>query len=115
MTGRYRKRTGLFAVTTVIALSVLQLTGCGASTQMAASNSVQVATEHAAEEPEELVDPLDWTPLAESDTHPELRSSFEELTKIFTAKDGTKTGILYTDAIDYSDTTNQNKESMGTL
>ena len=108
MAERYEKVKHFTAITTAILLSTSLLTGCGASTQTTASNSVQAVTEQAAEEPEELVDPLDWIPLAELDTHADLRSSFEELTNIFTAKDGTKTGILYTDAIDYSDTTNQN-------
>ena len=98
MAERYEKVKQFTAITTAILLSTSLLTGCGASTQTTASDSVQTATEQAAEEPEELVEPLDWIPLAELDTHADLRSSFEELTNIFTAKDGTKTGILYTDA-----------------
>ena len=68
MAERYEKVKQFTAITTAILLSTSLLTGCGASTT-AASNSVQTATEQAAEEPEELVDPLDWTPLAELDTH----------------------------------------------
>ena len=108
MAERYEKVKQFTAITTAILLSTSLLTGCGASTQTTASNSVQTATEQAAEEPEELVDPLDWTPLAELDTHADLRSSFEELTNILVTKDGIKSGILYTDSMDHSSATNQN-------
>ena len=108
MAERYEKVKHFTAITTAILLSTSLLTGCGASTQTTASNSVQTATEQAAEEPEELVDPLDWTPLAELDTHADLRSSFEELTNILVTKDGIKSGILYTDSMDHSSATNQN-------
>lgn len=108
MAERYEKVKQFTAITTAILLSTSLLTGCGASTQTTASDSVQTATEQAAEEPTELVDPLDWTPLAELDTHADLRSSFEELTNILVTKDGIKSGILYTDSMDHSSATNQN-------
>ena len=107
MAERYEKVKHFTAITSAILLSTSLLTGCGASTTTA-SNSVQTATEQAAEEPEELVDPLDWTPLAELDTHADLRSSFEELTNILVTKDGIKSGILYTDSMDHSSAANQN-------
>ena len=108
MAERYEKVKQFTAITTAILLSTSLLTGCGASTQTTVSNSVQTATEQEAEEPAELVDPLDWTPLAELDTHADLRSSFEELTNILVTKDGIKSGILYTDSMDHSSATNQN-------
>jgi hypothetical protein len=48
-----------------------------------------------ADQPEQV---LDWTQLGELTTHPELRSSFEELLGITTNEDGTKYGVLYTNA-----------------
>ena len=108
MAERYEKVKHFTAITSTILLSTSLLTGCGASTQTTASNSVQTATEQATEEPTELVDPLDWTPLAELDTHADLRSSFEELTNILVTKDGIKSGILYTDSMDHSSAANQN-------
>jgi hypothetical protein len=41
---------------------------------------------------------LDWTQLGALTTHPDLRSSFDELLGITTNEDGTKNGILYTNA-----------------
>lgn len=46
---------------------------------------------------ESKVELLPWLQLASLETHPELRSAFEELLDITTEDDGTKNGIVYTD------------------
>lgn len=46
---------------------------------------------------ESKVELLPWLQLASLETHPELRSAFEELVGVTTEDDGTKSGIVYTD------------------
>ena len=43
------------------------------------------------------VELLPWLQLASLETHPELRTAFEELLGVTVSEDGTKTGIIYTD------------------
>lgn len=43
------------------------------------------------------VELLPWLQLSSLETHPELRSAFEELVGVTTEDDGTKSGIVYTD------------------
>ena len=46
---------------------------------------------------ESKVELLPWLQLSSLETHPELRSAFEELVGVTTEDDGTKSGIVYTD------------------
>ena len=46
---------------------------------------------------ESKVELLPWLQLASLETHPELRTAFEELLGVTVSEDGTKTGIIYTD------------------
>lgn len=43
------------------------------------------------------VELLPWLQLVSLETHPELRTAFEELLGVTVSEDGTKTGIIYTD------------------
>lgn len=43
------------------------------------------------------VELLPWLQLSSLETHPELRTAFEELLGVTVSEDGTKTGIIYTD------------------
>ena len=46
---------------------------------------------------ESKVELLPWLQLSSLETHPELRTAFEELIGVTTEEDGTKSGIVYTD------------------
>ena len=46
---------------------------------------------------ESKVELLPWLQLSSLETHPELRTAFEELVGVTTEDDGTKSGIVYTD------------------
>ena len=46
---------------------------------------------------ESKVELLPWLQLSSLETHPELRTAFEELLGVTVSEDGTKTGIIYTD------------------
>lgn len=46
---------------------------------------------------ESKVELLPWLQLSSLETHPELRTAFEELVGVTTEEDGTKSGIVYTD------------------
>ena len=46
---------------------------------------------------ESKVELLPWLQLSSLETHPELRTAFEELVDVTTEDDGTKSGIVYTD------------------
>ena len=86
-------------VTLLLALSIatISITACGHKT----TGDIEINTEttESSSETEMVaeIESLPWLQLASLETHPELRSAFEELLDITTEDDGTKNGIVYTD------------------
>lgn len=82
-----------------------QLFGCSSASKQEAydmlQNSEAVELEYAVPEydntEDSKVELLPWLQLSSLETHPELRSAFEELLGITTEDDGTKSGVVYTD------------------
>ena len=64
---------------------------------------------------EESIALLPWTELAALETHPELRSAFEELIGIGFNQDGDKYGILYSDGTKYNNQNNTLLNALGNL
>lgn len=97
------KRVILPTITMVIIAS--QLFGCSSASKQEAYDMLQeteqIELEYAVPEydagEESKVELLPWLQLASLETHPELRSAFEDLLGITTEDDGTKSGVVYTD------------------
>ena len=98
------KRVILPTITMVIIAS--QLFGCASTTKQEAYDMMreteQIELEYAVPDydsntEESKVELLPWLQLSSLETHPELRSAFEELVGVTTEDDGTKSGIVYTD------------------
>lgn len=98
------KRVILPTITMVIIAS--QLFGCASTTKQEAYDMMreteQIELEYAVPDydsnaEESKVELLPWLQLSSLETHPELRSAFEELVGVTTEEDGTKSGIVYTD------------------
>lgn len=89
---------------TMVLLSSM-LFGCSAATKEETYDMLQQSTEIELEyavpeydtDEESQVELLPWIQLSSLETHPELRSAFEELLGITKEDDGTKSGIVYTD------------------
>ena len=98
------KRVILPTITMVIIAS--QLFGCASTTKQEAYDMMQeteqIELEYAVPDydsnaEESKVELLPWLQLSSLETHPELRTAFEELLGVTVSEDGTKTGIIYTD------------------
>lgn len=97
------KRVILPTITMVIIAS--QLFGCSSASKQEAYDMLQeteqIELEYAVPEYDAAEDSkvqlLPWLQLASLETHPELRSAFEDLLGITTEDDGTKSGVVYTD------------------
>lgn len=97
------KRVIIPTITMVVIAS--QLFGCSSASKQEAydmlQNSEAVELEYAVPEydntEDSKVELLPWLQLSSLETHPELRSAFEELLGITKEDDGTKSGIVYTD------------------
>lgn len=97
------KRVILPTITMVIIAS--QLFGCSSASKQEAYDMLQeteqIELEYAVPEydttEESKVELLPWLQLSSLETHPELRSAFEDLLGITTEDNGTKSGIVYTD------------------
>lgn len=97
------KRVIIPTITMVVIAS--QLFGCSSASKQEAYNMLQnseaVELEYAVPEydntEDSKVELLPWLQLSSLETHPELRSAFEELLCITTEDDGTKSGVVYTD------------------
>ena len=97
------KRVLLPTITMVIIAS--QLFGCSSASKQEAYDMLketeQIELEYAVPEydtaEDSKVELLPWLQLASLETHPELRSAFEDLLGITTEEDGTKSGVVYTD------------------
>lgn len=97
------KRVILPTITMVIIAS--QLFGCASTTKQEAYDMMreteQIELEYAVPDydttEDSAVELLPWLQLSSLETHPELRTAFEELIGVTTEEDGTKSGVVYTD------------------
>ena len=79
----------------VLSIATISITACGNKTS---DNTEAVVVEPSTETVAVTqIESLPWLQLASLETHPELRSAFEDLLGITTEDDGTKNGIVYTD------------------
>ena len=104
MSGKYMKIKRIIIPTITMIILASQLFGCASTNQQEAydmlNQSEQIELEIAVPEYDaetESVSLLPWLQLASLETHPELRTAFEELLEITKEDDGTKSGIVYTD------------------
>lgn len=89
----------------IIGILALGISGCASTTKQEAYDMLQESTEIELEyavpdydnAEDSKVELLPWLQLASLETHPELRTAFEELLGVTVSEDGTKTGIIYTD------------------
>lgn len=98
------KRVIIPTITMLVIAS--QLFGCASASKKDAYNMLQESTEieleyavpdYDSNTEESKVELLPWLQLSSLETHPELRTAFEELVGVTTEDDGTKSGIVYTD------------------
>ena len=102
---KYKKT--LLAIIGILAIGnmTLGLFGCSSASKQEAYDMLnqtdQIELEYAVPEydttEESTVALLPWLQLSSLETHPELRSAFEELLGVTKEDDGTKSGIVYTD------------------
>lgn len=106
MSGKYMKikRVIIPTLTMVMISSMLfGVTACGKKdTYNMLQESTEIELEYAVPDydsnaEESKVELLPWLQLSSLETHPELRTAFEELLGVTVSEDGTKTGIIYTD------------------
>lgn len=89
------KRKTILALITVC---ILSFASCGKQETTATTESIAESTQVETIVTEESkVELLPWLQLSSLETHPELRTAFEELVGVTTEEDGTKSGIVYTD------------------
>ena len=98
------KRVIIPTLTMVMISSMLfGVTACGKKdTYNMLQESTEIELEYAVPDydsntEESKVELLPWLQLSSLETHPELRTAFEELIGVTTEEDGTKSGIVYTD------------------
>lgn len=98
------KRVIIPTLTMVMISSMLfGVTACGKKdTYNMLQESTEIELEYAVPDydsntEESKVELLPWLQLSSLETHPELRTAFEELVDVTTEDDGTKSGIVYTD------------------
>ena len=106
MSGKYMKIKRVILPTITMVIIASQLFGCASTTKQEAYDMMreteQIELEYAVPDydsnaEESKVELLPWLQLSSLETHPELRSAFEELVGVTTEEDGTKSGIVYTD------------------
>lgn len=105
MSGKYMKIKRVILPTITMVIIASQLFGCASATKQDTYNMLQESTEIELEyvvpdydsTEDSKVELLPWLQLASLETHPELRTAFEELLGVTVSEDGTKTGIIYTD------------------
>ena len=89
------KRKTILALITVC---ILSFASCGKQETTATTESIAESTQVETIVTEESkVELLPWLQLSSLETHPELRTAFEELIGVTTEDDGTKNGVVYTD------------------
>ena len=106
MSGKYMKIKRVIIPTLTMVIIASQLFGCASTTKQEAYDMMreteQIELEYAVPDydsntEESKVELLPWLQLSSLETHPELRTAFEELVGVTTEEDGTKSGIVYTD------------------
>lgn len=106
MSGKYMKIKRVIIPTLTMVMISSMLFGCASATKQDTYNMLQESTEieleyavpdYDSNAEESKVELLPWLQLASLETHPELRTAFEELLGVTVSEDGTKTGIIYTD------------------
>lgn len=105
MSGKYMKIKRVIIPTLTMVMLSSMLFGCASATKQDTYNMLQESTEIELEyavpdydnAEDSKVELLPWLQLASLETHPELRTAFEELLGVIVSEDGTKTGIIYTD------------------
>jgi hypothetical protein len=105
MSGKYMKLKRVILPTITMVIIASQLFGCSSASKQEAYDMLQeteqIELEYAVPEydadEESKVELLPWLQLSSLETHPELRSAFEDLLGITTEDDGTKSGVVYTD------------------
>ena len=105
MSEKYMKIKRVIIPTITMVVIASQLFGCSSASKQEAydmlQNSEAVELEYAVPEydntEDSKVELLPWLQLSSLETHPELRSAFEELLGITTEDEGTKSGVVYTD------------------
>ena len=105
MSGKYMKIKRVILPTITMVIIASQLFGCASTTKQEAYDMMreteQIELEYAVPDydttEDSAVELLPWLQLSSLETHPELRSAFEELLGITKEDDGTKSGIVYTD------------------
>lgn len=105
MSGKYMKLKKVVIPTLTMVLISSMLFGCSATTKEETYDMLQQSTEieleYAVPEydtaEDSKVELLPWLQLSSLETHPELRSAFEDLLGITTEDGGTKSGVVYTD------------------
>ena len=93
------KRKTLFLLS-ILTISATLLSGCKSANSPENSETVEataIDSETTEGTEDSKVELLPWLQLSSLETHPELRSAFEELLGITTEDDGTKSGVVYTD------------------
>ena len=89
------KRKTILALITVC---ILSFASCGKQETTATTEPIVESTQVETIVTEESkVELLPWLQLSSLETHPELRTAFEEIVGVTTEEDGTKSGIVYTD------------------
>lgn len=105
MSGKYMKIKRVIIPTLTMVMLSSMLFGCASATKQDTYNMLQESTEieleYAVPDYDNAegskVELLPWLQLSSLETHPELRTAFEELLGVTVSEDGTKTGIIYTD------------------
>ena len=105
MSGKYMKLKRVILPTITMVIIASQLFGCSSASKQEAYDMLQeteqIELEYAVPEydtaEDSKVELLPWLQLASLETHPELRSAFEDLLGITSEDDGTKSGAVYTD------------------
>lgn len=105
MSGKYMKIKRVILPTITMVIIASQLFGCASTTKQEAYDMMreteQIELEYAVPDydttEDSAVELLPWLQLSSLETHPELRSAFEELIGVTTEENGTKSGIVYTD------------------
>lgn len=113
MSGKYMKLKRVILPTITMVIIASQLFGCSSASKQEAYDMLQeteqIELEYAVPEydadEESKVELLPWLQLSSLETHPELRSAFEELLGV-TGTTGDKSGIIYINSGDMTDQNN---------
>lgn len=113
MSGKYMKLKRVILPTITMVIIASQLFGCSSASKQEAYDMLQeteqIELEYAVPEydadEESKVELLPWLQLSSLETHPELRTAFEELLGV-TGTTGDKSGIIYINSGDMTDQNN---------